>query len=214
MFEEDRDELDPGASPGEPSPELPEEGEPDTQEGEPPEQEPEPEKPGAVPYDRFAEQNAELREMRETNRRLTELLTRQAAPQPQAQEEEDIVDPETAIKKLRQENAVLKQGMGQIADQIDLDRAERLPGWSKMAQRVEETRRQLFQQGRGVFTRADVFHYLKGLDGGQPQASRQPAQPQAPQAIPRTKATAPTGARRGNPRTLDEEEKALSNITF
>ncbi len=214
MFEEERDEQTLGASPEEPTLNE-EEGQEAEGGGEPQEQEPRQQAPGAIPYDRFQEVVQDRNQMKEANERLMRLLEQQRAPQ-QEPAAEEYVDPETAIKQHKAEIAQLKTSIGQMADQMDLQDARALPGFDKLASKVEEARRALYQQGKGVFSRREVFYYVRGQEAAargvtaEPQAPQAPAQPQP---VPRTKPAAPAGSAQ-RPQTLDEEQEELKNVQF
>ncbi len=216
MFEEERDEQTLGTSPEEPTPGL-EEGGQETEEGEAPEeQEPQPQAPGAIPYDRFQEVVQDRNQMKEANERLMRLLEQHNAPQREPAAEEAYEDPDTAIKKQKAEIAQLKTSIGQMADQLDRQDAQALPGYDKLAAKVEEARRALYQQGKGVFSRREVFYYVRGQEAAAKGTTPQPQAPQAPappQPVPRTKPAAQTGTVK-RPKNLEEEQEDLKNFQF
>jgi hypothetical protein len=216
MEENDRGELDLGTPPEEPAPEVEETGQEAEGGGEPEEQEPQPQAPGAVPYDRFQEVIQDRNQMKEANERLMRLLESQRAPQKEPEAEETYEDPETALKKANARIKQLEASQGALADRMDLQDAQALPGYDKLAAKVEEARRALYQQGKGVFSRREVFYYVRGQEAAargvvpQPQAPQTPAQPQP---VPRTRPAAQTSPAKG-PKSLEQEQEDLKNVQF
>ncbi len=222
MYPDERDEQNLGPSPEETQEDPVLEEEEGAQEAQPEEVEPvapEPQTPNSVPYDRFQEIVAERNQQKEANERLMRILEqqRQATAQPEKEEEEAYEDPDTAVKKLKQENKQLSRSIGQMADQLDKIDAQSLPGYGKYAEKVEQARQALFQQGKGVFSRREVLYYVKGQEEANkpaPKAAPKAAPEQeTPQAIPRTRPAAQSGSAK-RPKSLEEEGEDLSNIKF
>ena len=176
---------------------------------------PEPEKEQSIPKSRFDEINERLKQTEGTLNVAMRTIQNIQRPQPQTPEPEtEYLDP--AVKRLADENKQLKALGGALVDKMDLLEVQTNPDikdYKKYASNVDQLRQQRGNQGQYI-SRLQAYYEIKGqeaLRGG----NRQPVvekEPEAPEAIPQTRAAVRPSNQPRKPETLEQTIARLKDV--